>query len=226
MWISFENMKIDCPNTTVKYIIADKTGGPKHKSPLKWAENHMRSLRRITAKITETYGTTGYTECWGYEPPQSDQNTQHANQHTVRRISKKNQRIVSKSLPLKYEIRVPKDTEEAYKIDKENNNTLWSEAINKELNALNSYKTFKLVKNNDFKSLKKEGFQFSRLRMIFDVKQDLRRKARLVIGDHMVDSTGHKVYASIMKQHSSRIIEVIAKANNCPMPKIGQRKTW
>ena len=63
MWISFEDMKIDCPNTTAKYIIARKTGGQKHKSPLKWAENHMRSLKRITAKIAETYGTTGYTEC-------------------------------------------------------------------------------------------------------------------------------------------------------------------
>ena len=115
---------------------------------------------------------------------------------------------------MKYGIRVPKDTEEAYKIDRDNNNTLWSEAINKEVNALNSYKTFKFVNNNDFKSLKKEGFQFAKLRMIFDVKEDLRRKARLVIGGHTVDSTGHEVYASVMKQHSSRIIEIIAEANN------------
>ena len=74
---------------------------------------------------------------------------------------------------------MPKDTEEAYTIDKENNNTLWSEAIDTELNALNIYKTFEFVNNNDFESLKNEGYQFVRLRMIFDVKQDLRRKARL-----------------------------------------------
>ena len=35
--------------------------------------------------------------------------------------------------------------------------------------------------------------------MIFDVKQDLKRKARLVIGGHMVDSSGHEVYDSVMK---------------------------
>ena len=106
-----------------------------------------------------------------------------------------------------------KDTEEVYKIDKENNNTLWNEAIKKEFNALNPYKTFKFVNNNNFKSLKNEGFQFATLRMIFDVKQDLRRKVRLVIGRYMVDSAGHEVYTYVRKHHSYRIIEVIAKAN-------------
>ena len=43
-----------------------------------------------------------------------------------------------------------------------------------------------------------KGFQFSPLRMIFDVKADLRRKSRLVIGGHVVDSTGHEVYESKM----------------------------
>ena len=76
MRISFEDMKIDCSNTTAKYIIASKTGGQQYKTPLKWAENQMRSLRRLSAKIAETYDTTGYTENWGYEPTQSDQNTQ------------------------------------------------------------------------------------------------------------------------------------------------------
>ena len=56
--------------------------------------------------------------------------------------------------------------------------------------------------------------KIGRLRMIFDVKQGLRRKARLVIGGHMVDSSVHEVYVSAMKQHSSRIMEINAKGNN------------
>ena len=44
-----------------------------------------------------------------------------------------------------------------------------------------------------------KGFQCSPLRMIFDVKVYLRRKFRLVIGGHVVYSTGHKVYAPTMK---------------------------
>ena len=97
----------------------------------------MRSVRRMIAKIAETYGTIGYTECWGHQPPQSDQNTQEGKDHTIRRTPRKRKKVAVKPPLLKYGIRVPKDTEEAYRLDKENNNTLWSEAIKKELNALN-----------------------------------------------------------------------------------------
>ena len=59
-----------------------------------------------------------------------------------------------------------------------------------------------------------KGFQFAPLRMVFDVKVDLRRKARLVIGGHVVDSTGHELYASTMKSVSARVLITIAAANN------------
>ena len=58
------------------------------------------------------------------------------------------------------------------------------------------------------------GFQFAPLRMIFDVKVDLRRKARLVIGGHVVDSSGNEVYASTMKSVSARVLITIAAAND------------
>ena len=41
-------------------------------------------------------------------------------------------------------------------------------------------------------------FQFAPLRIIFDIKVDLRRKARIVIRGHVVDSSGNEVYASTM----------------------------
>ena len=50
--------------------------------------------------------------------------------------------------------------------------------------------------------------------MIFDVKVDLRRKSRLVIEGHVVDSTGHKVYPSAMKSVSARVLMTIAPATN------------
>ena len=48
----------------------------------------------------------------------------------------------------------------------------------------------------------------------FYVKVDLRRKSRLVIGGHVVDSSGHEVYDSTMKLVSDRILTTIAAANN------------
>ena len=43
---------------------------------------------------------------------------------------------------------------------------------------------------------REKGFPLSPLRMIFDVKVELIRKARLVIGGHVINSSGHEVYAS------------------------------
>ena len=48
--------------------------------------------------------------------------------------------------------------------------------------------------------------------MVFDVKTDLRRKARLVIGGHVVDSSEHSGYSSVVKMTSIRLLNIIAKA--------------
>ena len=59
-----------------------------------------------------------------------------------------------------------------------------------------------------------EGFPFALLRMVLDVKVDFRRKARLVIGVHVVNYYGHKVYESTMNSVSDRILMKIEAANN------------
>jgi hypothetical protein len=48
--------------------------------------------------------------------------------------------------------------------------------------------------------------------MIFDIKPDLRRKARLVAGGHMIDARGHTSYSSVVRLDSIRLLNVIAKA--------------
>ena len=52
------------------------------------------------------------------------------------------------------------------------------------------------------------------LSIIFNVKVDLRKKARLVIRFHVVDSYVHDVYDSIMKSVSDRILMIIVAAND------------
>ena len=42
------------------------------------------------------------------------------------------------------------------------------------------------------------GYQFSPLRIIFDVKVYLRRKSRLVIGGHVVDSSEHDKHHEVI----------------------------
>ena len=59
-----------------------------------------------------------------------------------------------------------------------------------------------------------KGYQIAPLGMILNVRVDLRRKTRLVIGGHIVDSSGHEVYASTMKSVSAIILMKIVAANN------------
>jgi len=57
-----------------------------------------------------------------------------------------------------------------------------------------------------------QGYQLATLRMIFDVKSNLRRKARLVVGVHKVDASGYSSYSSVVRLDSTRLLNVIAKA--------------
>jgi hypothetical protein len=53
-------------------------------------------------------------------------------------------------------------------------------------------------------------FQATTLTIIFDVKQDLQRKARLVTGGHLVDPMDHSVYSSTVKGISVKLLHVIS----------------
>ena len=79
----------------------------------------------------------------------------------------------------KFGIRVPRNYKEAVKLDEQNGNTFWQDAIKKEMSQIIDYKTFKdngridpahgiQVPNN---------YTLIRCHLIFDVKFDLRRKS-------------------------------------------------
>ena len=54
-------------------------------------------------------------------------------------------------------------------------------------------------------------YQYSPLRIIFDVKkEDLRRKARLVAGGHIVDESMYESYSYVVQTHTVRILQTIA----------------
>jgi len=60
-------------------------------------------------------------------------------------------------------------------------------------------------------------WQFAPVQMIFDKKQSGQFKAWLDIGWHVVDASGHDVYASTMKSISARALMLIASANKMPV---------
>ena len=69
--------------------------------------------------------------------------------------------------------KVPKSVKQALEFDKQNGNTMWEDSIKKEMGALYDMDTFKFLPGS-YKFKCKEGWQFVLLRMIMEIKRDLR----------------------------------------------------
>eukprot|EP00957_Ditylum_brightwellii_P092745 7061908-Ditylum_brightwellii.AAC.1 len=50
------------------------------------------------------------------------------------------------------------------------------------------------------------NYQHTTLHMVFNCKQDLRRKARLVAGGHLIDLLDNEVYSSTVKGISVKLL--------------------
>ena len=111
----------------------------------------------------------------------------------------------------KYGIRIPKSTREAKEIDAENGDTLWQDAIRKEMD--NVRVAFQLYEN-DPKSLL--GYQEVQCHLIFDVKlgENFRRKARLVCQGNRTETPSSVTYSSVVSRDSVRICLTIAALND------------
>jgi hypothetical protein len=131
-------------------------------------------------------------------------------------VLKKRDRIIGKvtkryqKLTHKFGIELPTDTEHARKLDAENGNTLWQDAIQKEMDIVKV--AFKKLDDDEEVP---PGYQHMETRMVFDVKlgEGFRRKCRLVARGFQVDSTGYQTYASVVSRETVRIALTIASLN-------------
>jgi hypothetical protein len=94
----------------------------------------------------------------------------------------------------KFGIQVPKTWDEAVKLDEENGNTLWQDAIRKEMNNVRI--AFKVLNGEEAIP---PTYQEIRCHMIFDVNmEDFRREAWFVAGGHTTDAPHVMTYASVV----------------------------
>lgn len=110
----------------------------------------------------------------------------------------------------KFGIEVPKTMADAIAIDKRNGNTLWQDAIRKEMN--NVRVAFKILEDGESVP---PTYQQIRCHLVFDIKQeDFRWKARFVVGGHMTDASGATNYASVVSRESVHIALTLAALND------------
>ena len=137
---------------------------------------------------------------------------------TSRHKAKTLQRLVNNSkqaqrfgqIVYKYGVHIPRNEKEAISLDRENGNTYWQDAIAKETGQLFEYKVFQDLGKN---AAVPKGYQQIKLRIVFNVKQFLKRKARIVARGDMTDPPCKAVYSGVASLRSLRIVCLLAKLN-------------
>ena len=110
----------------------------------------------------------------------------------------------------KFGFEIPKTMRRALEIDKECGNTLWQDAIAKEM--VNVKVAFKVLPDGAKEPI---GHQYMDCHLIYEIKLDgFRRKARLVAGGHMTEAPAVMTYASVVSRETVRIALTIAALND------------
>ena len=87
----------------------------------------------------------------------------------------------------------------------------WAEAIKSEMEAMNTHKVFKILQGQTIPPV---GHTWILLMMIFDVKPDEQRKARLVAGGHATKEIPHEdVYFSVIHAENLWLLFLVTAIN-------------
>jgi len=107
----------------------------------------------------------------------------------------------------KFGIEVPKSVAEAYAIDRRTGTKFWTNAISREM--LNVRPAFQFVDGDKIPDFWKPVG----VHMVFDIKMDLSRKARLVGNGNETDEPEELTYSSVVSRDSVRLAFTLAAFN-------------
>ena len=112
-------------------------------------------------------------------------------------------------------MKLPKSVKEALEIDKATGTDFWAKAIDKELKKVKvSWEAKRDLSIDDVRAGKAlKGYKEIKVHMVFDVKMDFTRKARLCAGGHVTDAPKGLTYSSVVSRDSVRLAFLIAELN-------------
>ncbi len=112
----------------------------------------------------------------------------------------------------KFGVQIPMNTSHALYLDKIENNNLWEEAMQKEIDSINEFETFRVLGDDE---VLPEDYTRIPYHLIWDIKFDGRRKCRLVAGGHRTPSVApEEVYSGVVSMETIRMAFVLASMNN------------
>jgi len=229
--LPFSVVKHDFPYQIATYILEHKVGGRGGKftqgKEQRWARSVVRqanvAFRRFRRtwiddlvtpedladpQSTYTVDTKVPSLTDKDKPPTCKTRRVNASRNPKKR--KKPGRL-RRPMKVKYGIVLPNSISEAYEIDRKTNTTFWKDALEKEIKSLLMMDCFEFH-DPDFKP--SSDYQYAPLRMVFEAKEDGRRKCRLVIFGHVVDSRGISSRSSVVKGVSVRMLDLLAHRDN------------
>lgn len=108
----------------------------------------------------------------------------------------------------KFGLELPKSVQRALEIDKETNTTYWQDAIRKEVKTV--LPALEVLKKGDSAPV---GSTLIDLTIVFDIKMDFTRKARICARGDQTDPPASITYASVVTRESVRLGFLIASLN-------------
>lgn len=111
----------------------------------------------------------------------------------------------------KFGIQVPRSVQHAFRLDQANKEVLWKQALDKEVNQINDYETFRVLEDDE---VMPDGYKEIPYHFVFDVKFDLRRKARLVAGGNHTNPIMEDLYSGVIGMDTVRLAFSLATMNN------------
>ena len=125
----------------------------------------------------------------------------------VRAFKAKLKRMFKK---MKFGVKIPRSVKHALELDAQNGNTLWLDAINKEIAELLAHDTF-IIKDSP-EDIPNDYFYIPS-HLVLDCKFDGRRKARIVAGGNHTNPDEQDIYSGVVSIEAVRILLFIADLN-------------
>ena len=146
----------------------------------------------VYAKKHDLLDTTGWKHLKRYA---------RTSKRLIRAVKQSRIRQVRASARYQHGFQVPKDYNDAIRLDKENSNTQWQDEIDLELTQIHEYKVFKDTGKAQFhngKAVTPDGFQ----------------KARLVADGHLTKEPVESIYSGVVYLRSLRMVVFLSQLND------------
>ena len=162
----------------------------------------------VYAKKHDLLDTTGWKHLKRYAK---------TSKRLIRAVKQSRIRQVRASVRYQHGFQVPRDYNDAMRLDKENGNTHWQDVMDLELTQIHEYKVFKdtgKAKFHNGKVVTPDGFQKIRVHFVYAVKHDGRFKARLVADGHLTKEPVESIYSGVVSLRNLRMVVFLSQLNN------------